>query len=224
MKKYCENRKLGEFTCAWCGCKSEKPQSELNRNEKLGRKNFCSISCAMAYRNEYNVSEKAMKQREVFGQTYGGIKGDMNPKRLKMDELSPFRETFHRAKTHSTNRKVPREFTITLEDLKQQWDKQNGRCAYTNVKLELPYSGKECPPLTRQASLDRIDSSKGYVPGNIQFVCSCINLLKSTLTDLEVKQFLKEISSYTSTFVEDQTISSSELEVFNSESDAQAGN
>ena len=40
------------------------------------------------------------------------------------------------------------------------------------------------------------------------------------MTDLETKQYLKLISSYTSTFVEDKTISSSQNEM----SDALAGN
>ena len=58
------------------------------------------------------------------------------------------------------------------------------------------------------------------MPGNIQFVSSCINLLKNKLTDLETKRFLKEISSFTSIFIEDETISSPQNEV----SDALAGN
>ena len=105
-----------------------------------------------------------------------------------------------------------REFSITLQDLKDQWEKQKGLCIYTNVKLVLPLYNTN-PSLTEQASLDRIDSSKGYIPGNIQFVCSCINLLKNKLSDLEVKHFLKKISSFTSTFEEDQTISSSQNEM-----------
>ena len=57
--------------------------------------------------------------------------------------------------------------------------------------------------MTKQASLDRIDSSKGYIKGNIQFISTPINYMKSTMTDSEVKSFLKLISSFTATFVTD---------------------
>lgn len=86
--------------------------------------------------------------------------------------------------------------------------------------MELP-SYKTCNKIDirKQASLDRIDSSKGYIKGNVQFIVAPINYMKSTLSDLEVKQFLKEISSFTSAFTEDETISSP-----SQVSDALAGN
>lgn len=218
MKKYCENRKCLEEVCPNCGIKFEKPISEINRNQKLGRKNFCSIACAVQYReNNESLTEKQKQTRENFKKKCTGLKGDLNPAHKRWDEFSPFRETLRKAKMHS--RQTNKEFSLTLQDLKDQWEKQEGLCVYTNVKLTLPLYNNN-PPLTEQASLDRIDSSKGYIPGNIQFVCSCINLLKNKLSDLEVKRFLKQISSFTSTFEEDQTISSSQKEM----SDAQAGN
>ena len=94
--------KIFKFVCDCCGKEAQKPLSEYNRNKKLGRKNFCSRSCAK---------------------------------------------------------------------------------------------------------------------GNVQFISLPINLMKSTKSDIEVKQFLKQISSYTSHFCEDETISSPK-EVLG----AQAGN
>lgn len=49
-----------------------------------------------------------------------------------------------------------------------------------------------------RASLDRIDSSLGYVKGNIQFVPTPINLMKTTKSDKEIRLFLKDISKFTS--------------------------
>ena len=218
MKKYCEERECQEEICPNCGQKFLKPVSELKRNWKLGRKSFCSIACAVQYRlNNEPLSEKQKQTREKFIKNCVGLKGDLNPSHKRLDEFSQFKETFRRAKMHAKNKK---EFTITLQDLKNQWEKQNGKCIYTNIDLELPIQKRDTPSITKQASLDRIDSSKGYIPGNIQFVCSCINMLKNKLSDLEVKQFLKQISSFTSTFEEDQTISSSQNET----QDALAGN
>lgn len=204
MKKYCENRLCLEEICPNCGKKFLKPASEIKRNLKLGRKNFCSISCAVQYRENNNpLTERQKENRKNFVKNNTGLPEDLNPSHKRIDEFSKFKETFRRAKMHAKQSKNQKEFTITLQDLKDQWEKQEGKCIYTNIKLELPIQKKNVPSITKQASLDRIDSSKGYIPGNIQFVCSCINMLKNNLSDLEIKRFLKQISSFTSTFEED---------------------
>lgn len=64
------------------------------------------------------------------------------------------------------------EFDITLSLLKDLWSKQNGLCAYT--KLPLTSRGHQL----NTVSLDRIDSGKGYVVGNVQLVCVYINRMK----------------------------------------------
>ena len=223
MKKYLITRHCTECICENCGKTYLKPNSEIKRNIKLGRKSFCSIRCSIQYRESNNLLTEKQKQiRKNFKAKYTGLKGNLNYSHKKSikNQYVEFKELFRRAKIHCVQRKNKKDFSITLEDLKQQWEKQHGKCAYTNVELILPKQKSTSIPLTKQASLDRIDSSKGYIPGNIQFVCSCINLMKNTLSDLEVKRFLKEISSYTSTFVEDETISSSQNEM----SDALAGN
>lgn len=207
-----QKRSYSECICEQCGKIYEKADSEIIRNLKKGRKSFCSISCAMSYRNLHQLSEKSKEHRQNFIQQYAG------KITRSLDEFSPFKETLRRAKRHAKEHN--RECTITWQDLKDLWEKQEGKCVYTNLNLVLPIQGRETPSITVQASLDRIDSSKGYIPGNIQFVSSCINMLKNKLSDLETKRFLKEISSFTSTFVEDQTISSSQNEM----SDALAGN
>ena len=86
-----------------------------------------------------------------------------------------------------------------MEDLKETWEKQNGVCPYTGFKLILPEnSNLNEIDFFHRASLDRIDSSLGYIKGNIQFISTPINLMKQTQSDANAKQFLKEISSYTS--------------------------
>lgn len=104
-------------------------------------------------------------------------------------------------------RKRFKEVDIDLEYLKHLWESQNGICLYTGIYLTLPtYVNHDF--FFNCASLDRIDSSKGYVKGNVQFIALPINLMKSTKSETEIKCFLKQISSYTSHFYEDETISS----------------
>jgi hypothetical protein len=45
----------------------------------------------------------------------------------------------------------------------------------------------------RQPSLDRIDSSKGYIEGNVEFVCVSINYAKNGFSKQQMIDFIKEI-------------------------------
>lgn len=206
QKKYMQNRRLVTFICDNCGKEAQKPLSEYNRNIKLGRKNFCCRSCSATYR--CNLYKDTPTEAQLQAQQ--NIK---NYCQNHKDELTPFRYSFRNAK------KRFKEFNLTLEDLKQIWEQQAGICPYTGLKLKLPTYTK-CKNIWYRASLDRIDSSKGYIVGNVQFVSTPINFMKSTMSDLETKQYLKLISFYTSHFCEDETISSSQNEMLG----AQAGN
>ena len=202
-----QNRRLVTFICDNCGKEAQKPLSEYNRNIKLGRKNFCSCRCSTIYGNIIHkddpLTEKQLQCRQ-------NIKNYCHNHK---DEWTPFRYSLRNAK------KRFKEFNLTLQDLKNVWEKQNGICPYTGLHLVLPTFHK-CENIWYRASLDRIDSSKGYVVGNIQFVSTPINYMKNTMSDLETKQYLKLISFYTSHFCEDETISSSQNEMLG----AQAGN
>lgn len=73
------------------------------------------------------------------------------------------------------------EFSIDYDYITELWNKQNGKCYYTNVDMKLIALTKN--PF--QVSIDRIDSSKGYIVGNIVLCCQSINYMKNdySLTD-----------------------------------------
>jgi hypothetical protein len=79
-------------------------------------------------------------------------------------------------KHHSGTRAREIEWSVTTEYLDDLWKQQEGRCAYTGWELFFGKQGKYGQEQT--ASLDRIDSDKGYVPGNVQFVHKDINRMK----------------------------------------------
>lgn len=82
------------------------------------------------------------------------------------------------------------EFNISAEYLQTLWEKQNHKCAYTGIEMILPTYKYIVSP--RKASLDRIDSSKGYVEGNVEFVCVFINLGKNGFNKQEIINLLQE--------------------------------
>ena len=57
--------------------------------------------------------------------------------------------------------------TVSEDYLLNLLKKQEGKCAYTNLPMTLP-TMRGCEDRRLCASLDRIDSSMGYIEGNVQ--------------------------------------------------------
>lgn len=85
------------------------------------------------------------------------------------------------------------EHNIKVQDLKELWNSQNGKCALTGVSMTIiPDTGR----VTTNMSLDRIDPNKGYTKDNIQLVCGIVNIMKYTLTIAELKTWCSKILTY----------------------------
>lgn len=182
--KYKQNRILRKVLCNNCGVEFEKPNSEIKRNLEKGRPNYCSRSCVA----KKHGKEKASKIKNLYDiSIHAGC---------RKDEFTPFKYSLRCAKRRF------KEVSISLQDLKQQWEIQNGKCPYTNLELILPTDSIK-PNLIYRASLDRIDNSKGYIKGNIHFVSTPINYMKSTMSHKETIDFLKQISKSISCHQED---------------------
>jgi hypothetical protein len=74
------------------------------------------------------------------------------------------------------------DFFVSAEDGWNQFIKQNGKCRFTGVLLEFVNDHNYT---NQTASLDRIDSDKGYILDNIQWIHKDINWLKTNLPDEE---------------------------------------
>ena len=70
----------------------------------------------------------------------------------------------------------PKELTLTIEEAWNLFLEQRRRCALSGVTLTFPKKSKD---KSWTASLDRIDSSKGYIIGNVQWVHKDINIMKN---------------------------------------------
>lgn len=118
-----------------------------------------------------------------------GNPSSLNPYNRR-DQYTPFRYYFRNAK------KRLKDFNLTLEYLKQLWEEQKGICPYTGIQLCLAeYKANHNNPIYT-ASLDRIDSSKGYIIGNVQFISTAINYMKNTMSHKETINFCKIIAKH----------------------------
>ena len=86
------------------------------------------------------------------------------------------------------------EFEIDLEYLWDLFLTQKRKCALTGRELSFRTSWKERSNQT--ASIDRIDSTKGYIKGNIQWVHKEINFFKSNYDNNLFINICKEIAEY----------------------------
>jgi hypothetical protein len=172
-------RKLGTCTCKQCGVEFQKPQSELTRNEKIGRLNFCSRKC-VGKNNAKNLGEHLSDYKKIEGCKRFG------------DEYTKFRYHYRNIKKRNTLKGI--EVTITIEDLKNQWDLQNGICEFTGLNIILSSYTKISKNPIYTASLDRIDSTKGYTKDNIRWVSRAINWMKNDMSDNMVWELCKIIS------------------------------
>jgi len=164
-----------ELVCEICSTTFKREKREHKRSQKLGRKTYCSRSCS-GKGNIKNIPE------EYFGDINNLKKGSL------IDEFTPFRYHLRQASYRK------HEFNLTLEYLKETWDSQNGKCVYTGITLkEWNYRGNNS---FYTASLDRIDSRKGYIKGNVQFVSKNINYMKNKMSHQETIDLCKIISEY----------------------------
>lgn len=80
-------------------------------------------------------------------------------------------------------KKVGMEFNITKKYCWELFENQNKQCVFTGLPLIL--SSGIIAWKNQTASLDRIDSSKGYIEGNVQWVHRTVNFMKLSMTDEE---------------------------------------
>ncbi len=67
---------------------------------------------------------------------------------------------------------------ISLDALELLWSAQGGKCALTGWPMTMELANGI---VQTNCSIDRIDSSRGYVVGNVQLVCRAVNIAKSAL-------------------------------------------
>lgn len=151
-------------TCIKCNATKVVSEFHKDKTKKFGVKGTCKI-CAkeISYKYYLKNSEGIRKRTSVYAKSY-------TPK-FSRDIDSRLKNLCTKAKGRT------KEFNLIDIDLLNLWDKQDGRCAYT--KLPLLATANQF----NTVSLDRVDSSKGYVVGNIQLVCAAINKMKQEYSE-----------------------------------------
>lgn len=153
---------------------------ERNKNDPTFKEKESQKRKKYYNENQDKIKQKRENNKEYtknYNKEYNQLaKTDINKRFIKL-------RTTCRTADIRDNRSV--ENLITVDEIKELYDKQNGKCVYTGVKLE--------PSGLYKVSVDRIDSSIGHIKDNCQLVITPINYMKSDMTHDDFTQMLENI-------------------------------
>jgi hypothetical protein len=89
------------------------------------------------------------------------------------------------------------DFKVTPKYLWELFLDQNRKCALSGVPIEFAGTGAENKHSATNkitASLDRIDSSKGYVEGNVWWVHKTVNIMKNDMPTEDFQEWCRKIA------------------------------
>jgi len=174
-----------QLNCGVCSKSFWYINGEYNRQTKKGRTTFfCSLSCASTFRLKNRTSEEVLRNIKRLQKFNTGRPGKKKGK---------FTYILRKARNRKFKDGLPFDSCNTFSELTEEYLQSiwTERCSLSNVPITLQKNGEKMG-LT-SASLDRIDSSKGYIQGNVQFVAYGINLAKNNFSDADVISFLDSI-------------------------------
>lgn len=128
-----------------------------------------------------------------------------NPSGNKAHDFNGFGEISiqHFRKIKETAEKKELDFNITIEEIWDLYLKQDRKCMLSGQEIHF---GKSFRSRTKTTSLDRIDSSKGYITGNIQWVHKDVNFIKHKNSDEKLFEICKKIYDFQVNNIKDQII------------------
>lgn len=132
----------------------------------------CLSKCSNRKKNEDKHNAKKKEIRKIDPEILNA------PKRSKYQKLDPITKVYTQAKSRAKRKGI--EFTIEKSDLHV-----DDLCPILGVPFVV--GTKNNYEYTH--SLDRIDNSKGYIPGNVQIITKKANTMKNSAS-------LKELSNF----------------------------
>jgi hypothetical protein len=205
-----EAKRLNKTMCRKCSGMSRKPKGSKydsvikkgdvfdkmvvvsERVSKSGAYVICKCECGTTAQ----VRVQKLLDKSIYHACRKCKTGKYSPNWKGMYDLPM--SIFTKIKLRAQNRN--KTFTITPEYIAELYKNQNGKCAISGLSLSFVEDGKNlADSKSVVASLDRIDSSLGYIEGNVQWVHKHINSMKNTHTTEYFIQLCNEVVKYNDT-------------------------
>jgi len=171
---------VNDLTGKRFGCRTVIEDSKLRRTGRSGNV-LWRVRCDCG--KEKLLMGWQLKKGKSCGCRKSQLSSDTRRKKLNRGGYAEiFASQWNEIKRNAKKRNL--NFTITAEQAWNLFVKQNRKCALTGDPIEF---SKDCKHWNGSASLDRIDSSKGYIEGNIQWVHKYVNIMK---WDFSVKELV----------------------------------
>lgn len=179
-----ENRfKLNDQIGNWTVINEKIIRSKSNNSAKILVKCKCGFE-KLAY------CDLLLKGRstQCFSCGHGDKKGENSVRYTGYKELP--------GRWFSRLKKKKFDLKITIKDVYKLWIKQDKKCALTGLPIDFQNQNVGTSDLVCTASLDRIDSNKGYIKGNIQLVHKDVNIMKNSYPQERFIEICKLVSEW----------------------------
>ena len=150
------------------------------------------VACGCQHNNEEHRKATSIRNKKMIEDGTWPLAGHGGDHRKHEIPIRPFRCLLTRMRSHASRRGIEKkQVYVDVNDLKDVWEKQDGRCVYSGIELSMPTHVDPNPDEKyKMASIDRIDSNKPYTKDNIQFVSTSINYAKNNMSHEAMIKFL----------------------------------
>lgn len=154
--------------------------------------NFLLVKCARCKETQRKIAVSKIISKEINACKKCTVTKTNHYKWAGVGKMS---QSVLKSIKHNAKRKN-RQVSVSLEYLWELYLKQDKKCALTGVYLGEYVSHYKLGGQLPLASLDRIDSSLGYIEGNVQWVHKDINTLKTDFPQDKFITLCKMVAEY----------------------------
>lgn len=176
-------------TCRWCG--NSKPIADFYQNGGGHRRPECK-TCTISGRAEYNSRPDVVARKRRYSDNYrktltADQKARYAAASARCHERTP-RQALALSRSNAMTRRPGTPF-ISIEELFSLWRDGGGLCAISGIRM----TWRQGRILPTSISLDRIDSDRGYEPGNVRLVCYSVNAFRNIMSDEQMLEMARAI-------------------------------
>lgn len=188
--------------CTKCNISHPKTEFHKDKRRKDGLYPYCNTCCKEYYqekrdfllqqKKEYQAQPHVKERYKLYKQEYYQENKDyLKEQRLEYYALVENRKKLMFFKSRERAQEEQLEFSIEVSDILIPT-----HCPYLGIELTHELGKGQ---LETNSSLDRIDSTKGYIKGNVQVISRLANTMKNNATPEQLKTFAINILKMEST-------------------------